>query len=103
MNPKNTFTDLYLKYLLITLATVVLLYFGRALFIPLSFGLLIALILYPFCNWLEKYKWPRSIAILMALGIVVILFTGIIWLVLWQLNFLKDEIPLLAKKLQAAL
>ena len=102
MNKKNIYADMYLKYLLIVLATVVLLYLGRALFIPLSFGLLISLILYPLCNWLEKHKWPRSIAILISLTIVIFLFVAIVWLLLWQLNFLKDEIPSLADKLKVA-
>ena len=103
MNVKNTIPESYLKLLQIVFFTVAVLYFGKALFIPLSFALLIALILYPFCNWLEKHKWNRSIAIVISLVIVIFLFAGIIWLLLWQLKYLKDDIPFLAQKIQAAL
>lgn len=91
MNANKKFTGSYLNYLLITLTSVLLMYFGRALFIPLSFGLLIALVLYPFCAWLEGHKCPRSIAIFISLTIVIILFVAIVWVLFWQLNFLKDE------------
>jgi predicted PurR-regulated permease PerM len=103
MNTKNTFTGSYLKLLQIVLFTVAILYFGKALFIPLSFALLIALILFPFCKKLEKNKWPRSIAIVITLLIVIIMFITIGWLLLWQLNYLKNDLPILLQKIQLAL
>ncbi len=103
MNEKKSIRESYLKLLQIVFFTVAVMYFGKALFIPLSFALLIALILYPFCCWLEKHKWPRSIAIVLSLLIVTFIFAGIIWLLLWQLKYLKDDIPFLAQKIQLAL
>jgi predicted PurR-regulated permease PerM len=103
MNIKNTFAGSYLKLLQIVFFTVALLYFGKALFVPLSFALLLALILYPFCKRLERNKWPRSIAITAALLIVVFLFTALLWLLLWQLNYLKNDLPVLLQKIQLAL
>lgn len=103
MNVKNNITGSYLNLLQIVFFTVAVLYFGRALFIPLAFSLLIALILYPFCKWLEKHKWPRSIAIAASLIIVILLFTAILWLLLWQLNYLKNDLPVLLQKIQLAL
>lgn len=103
MNVKNTITGSYLKLLQIVFFTVAVLYFGKALFIPVSFALLIALILYPLCKRLEKNKWPRSMAIAASLIIIIILFTAIIWLLLWQLNYLKNDLPLLLQKIQLAL
>ena len=103
MNVKNNITGSYLNLLQIVFFTVAVLYFGRALFIPLAFSLLIALILYPFCKWLEKHKWPRSIAIAASLIIVILLFTAILWLLLWQLNYLKNDLPVLLQKIQSAL
>ncbi len=102
MNEIKTFLDSYLKYMLIVFVTLAILYIGRALFIPLSFGLLIALILYPLCNWLEKHKWPRSLAIFFLLMLVTILFIGLVWLLIWQFNYLKNDIPFLAEKLRVA-
>jgi len=90
------------KYILIVLATAALLYFGRLLFIPLSFGLLIAMVLYPFCVWLEAHKCPRGLAIFISLSLLLVLFVALIWILLWQLNFLKNEIPTLTDKFEIA-
>jgi predicted PurR-regulated permease PerM len=103
MYNKNTFGGNYLLILQITIFTAVLMYFGRSLFIPLTFSWLIALILYPPCLWLEKRKWPRSIAITTLLLLLIVLFAGIVWLILWQLNYLVSDIPQLMQKLKVAI
>lgn len=103
MNANHTILQSYLKLLQIILLTVVLMYFGKGLFIPLSFSLLIALILYPVCNWLEKHKLNRSVAIAISLAIVIFFFAVIVWLLLWQVKYLKNDFPFLIQKIKAAL
>lgn len=103
MVTNNSFAGSYLKMLQIVFFTVAVMYFGKALFIPLSFSLLIALILYPFCKWLENHKWPRSIAITAGLTAVFLFFTAIVWLLLWQLNYLWHDLPVLLQKIQLSL
>ncbi|MEJ5963324.1 AI-2E family transporter [Pedobacter immunditicola] len=102
MDGNQKFSATYLSYTLMVLATVILMYLGRILFIPLSFGLLIALVLYPFCVWLEAHKCPRGIAIFISLSLLIVLFVGVIWILVWQLNFLKNEIPTLTDRFQNA-
>jgi predicted PurR-regulated permease PerM len=41
----------------------VLLYFGKTLFIPLSFAMLISFILYPVCKWMEQKGIHPNVAI----------------------------------------
>lgn len=89
-----------LKYLQITFFAAVILYFGKTLFIPLFFGLLIAMILYPACKWLEQRRFPRSIAIAVCLLIVTLLFSGIAALLIWQINVFRQDAPELIKKMQ---
>ncbi|WP_266363524.1 AI-2E family transporter [Tellurirhabdus rosea] len=61
-----------LQYLQIFVLLLALLYFGRALFVPLSFALLISFVSYPVCRWLEARRWPRSLAIAVCLlGLVL--------------------------------
>ena len=50
---------LVLKYLQVILLTAVILYFGETLFIPLFFGLLIAMVMHPVCTWFEAHGWGR--------------------------------------------
>lgn len=89
-----------MNVLIIVLA---LLYFGQSLFVPMSYGLLIAMVLYPVCLRLEKRGWPRSLAIAAGLIMVILLFLGLIALLILQLSvFLKDA-PELLNKIQPAL
>jgi len=103
MNANYNALQSYLKLLQITLLTLVLMYFGKGLLIPLSFSLLLALILYPVCNWLEKNKLNRIAAIAISITIVIIFFAVIMWLLLWQVAYLKDDLPFLARKIKDAL
>lgn len=89
-----------LKYLQIIFFAAVILYFAKTLFIPLFFGLLIAMILYPVCKWLEQRRFPRSIAIAVCLLIVTLLFSGIAALLVWQINVFRQDAPELLKKMQ---
>ena len=70
----------------IILITSILLYFGRTLFIPLSFSLLISFILYPVCRKLESRRISRVGAIIIAISLLVILSSGLIWLLVSQVN-----------------
>jgi len=76
----------------------VILYFGKALFIPLSFGLLISFILYPFCKWMESNRIPRMAAIIIGVSLATILLVGIIVLLFQQvMNFTDVWVPLKLK------
>lgn len=92
-----------LKYLQIVFFTSVILYFGKTLFIPLFFGLLIAMILYPVCQWLEQKRFPKSVAITICLLIVALLFAGIALLLIWQVSMFRQDAPEFIKKLRAAM
>lgn len=96
-------TRSFLKHLQIILFTAIVLYFGSTLFVPISYGLLIALVLYPVCKWLEQRRWPRSVAITAGLLIVFILFGIIISLLFIEINVLRQEIPQLMNKVKPSL
>lgn len=69
----------------------VLLYFGKTLFIPLSFSLLISFILYPICKWMEKKGLNSTISILISVLALVLLFGAVLYLLFTQLlEFLQD-------------
>jgi predicted PurR-regulated permease PerM len=93
----------WVKYLQILLIVLVLLYFGKSLFIPISFGLLLALISYPICRWLEKRKWPRSLAIFVVIFVVLILFIALLGLLFYELNIFLGDIPRMTAKLKSYL
>lgn len=57
----------FLKILEYIVIVSFILYFGRTLFIPLSFALLINFILYPVCVWFEKHGFSHSFSIFKAI------------------------------------
>jgi predicted PurR-regulated permease PerM len=69
------------------------------LFIPLFLGLLIAIILYPVCIWLEHKKLPKTLAIAACILLVAILFGALFALFVWQLNTFSKDMPALFAKL----
>lgn len=92
-----------LKYLQIIFFSAVILYFGKTIFIPLFFGLLIAMIMYPICKWLEKRGFAKSLAIAVCLLIVTILFSALLAVFTWQLDMFGKDAPAILNKLEGAL
>ncbi|HEX5169367.1 MAG TPA: AI-2E family transporter [Cyclobacteriaceae bacterium] len=82
----------------ITLSSI-LLYFGRDLFIPLSFAVLISFVIYPFCAWMESKGIGRVTAILLNVLFLLILFASIVALLITQLLKFVNEWPHVQEKL----
>lgn len=100
INSNFKFPTLEILQYLVLLSLV--LYFGKTLFIPLSFSLLISFILYPVCIWMEKHGIGKTIAILISLSVILILFLGILYLLILQINeFSQEWIPFKKKLLES--
>ncbi|HMO33039.1 MAG TPA: AI-2E family transporter [Lacibacter sp.] len=82
---------------------LLLLYAGELLFVPLFYGLFIAIVLYPVTRWLEHHRVPRPLAIALGLTLVLLLFLLLLWLFVLQLQALWKDLPLLQQKLLPAL
>ncbi len=96
-------TNTVVKYLLIILLSSIILYFGKTLFIPLFFGLLIAIIMHPVCKWLEGKGWRKSMAITVCLLMVTLLFAALLALIVWQLKIFSKDAPAILKKVEDSL
>jgi predicted PurR-regulated permease PerM len=68
-----------------------ILYFGKTLFIPLSFSLLVSFILYPICIWLEKKGINKIISIFLALFGLILLLLSILYLLFDQITAFANE------------
>lgn len=88
-----------LEILQYTLIVSVLLYFGKTLFIPLSFSMLISFILYPICKWLENKGLNKGIAIFIPLFVVFLFFGAIMYLLFTQIMEFSNEWQLFKIKL----
>jgi predicted PurR-regulated permease PerM len=92
-----------LRYLQIVFFSAILLYFGKTLFIPVFFGLLIAIVMYPISKWLEVRGLGKSLAITVCLLIVTILFAALLGLLVWQINVFREDAPGILVKLENSL
>ncbi|MGV3503497.1 MAG: AI-2E family transporter [Adhaeribacter sp.] len=100
-SPPNPGHPDWLRLLLYVLAIGTLLHVGQALFVPLSFALLISFVLYPFCKWLERKGLPRPLAISLALLLLGVLTAAVIFLLVEQFSQFAREWPVLRTKLLA--
>lgn len=80
-----------------------LLYFGKTLFIPLSFSLLISFILYPVCKHMEKKGIAKSAAIFLSLAIVMLLMGTLLYILFLQIKEFANEWEPFRQKLMQAL
>lgn len=96
----KTFSHSALRLLQTIFFLSVILYFGRSFFVPILYGLLIAIILYPVCKKLETRGWPRSMAIAFCLFIVAIFFSALAILLGLQLDELRKDMPELLQKIE---
>lgn len=80
----------------------VILYFGRNIFIPISFALLISFVLYPICSWLEKKGLSRLMAIVLALTALMILGLLLVFLLVYQFVGFLQEWPAIQAKFAGA-
>lgn len=78
-----------------------ILYFGRDLFVPISYALLISFILFPICRWLEGKGLSKGMAILIGLLLLFLLIVSIVLLMTYQLSLFIKEWPAIQTRLQA--
>lgn len=77
-----------------------LLYYGRFILLPLAFSALIAMLLEPVSNWLQRYKFNRVMAIITSMMLVTIILAGIVSLLSLQFVQFADQLPEANQKIQ---
>ncbi len=96
-------TNSLLKWLIIVSLSLFLLKAGAVLFIPMLYGLLVAFVMYPFCAWVERRGFSRSLAITVSLLIVLSLFAGLLGILFWQATIFRQDLPDITAKIVPAL
>ena len=100
MKPKQQ-TPLILR-LAATLLFIILFFYGiiaaKDILVPLALGTLFAFLLYPIASFLETKGFPRIIANLIAIILGIVIVSGAIYLIYWQLSIFVDDFPELRRK-----
>ena len=71
--------------------------------IPLLFAVLVSILLFPVCAQLERWKFPRILAIMLSILLFIFIIAALIWLVTIQVGAFADEIPRLTEKAEILL
>jgi predicted PurR-regulated permease PerM len=80
-----------IKKLLVLALVIAGLYFGKEFFIPLTLGAVFATVFLPVCKWLENRRFPRWIACLLCIFILLLLVAGVCGLLTWQVSELASH------------
>lgn len=90
-------------YAIIITSALLLLYSGKTLFIPLLLGLLVAMIMYPLCYWLERKNIPRPLAISICLLIVILLFAALLYVLLLEVDAFSKDLPIIMDRVTTSM
>ena len=87
-----------IKKITIVFLVVAGLYFAREFLIPLCIGGILATLFLPFCNWIEKKKIPKGVAVLLSLLGMLSIIVMLISLVGYQVSELVADAEILKEK-----
>ncbi|WP_373330934.1 AI-2E family transporter [Salmonirosea aquatica] len=71
--------------------------------IPLLFSVLVSILLFPVCSRLERWKFPRVLAITLSILLFIVVIAALIYLVTIQVAGFADELPRITQKAEALL
>jgi putative permease len=90
-------TPFYTRLAMVLISLIALFYIavlGKSILAPLVFALLFAVLLLPLANFLERrLKFPRSLASLLSVVILVLALAGLLYVVSEQVTSLADDWP----------
>jgi predicted PurR-regulated permease PerM len=92
----------YLKATVILFGIILLVYvlFNlQDIIIPLAFAMILAILLNPLYNWLQRQKIPKTLSIIITLLTTLIVFGGIMYFLSTQIAKFSDTLPLLKQKI----
>lgn len=99
-------TPFYTRLAMVLVSLIALFYIavlGKSILAPLLFALLFAVLLLPLANFLEhKLRFPRSIASLLSVVILILVTAGVLYIVGAQISSLADDWPQFKQQVQGS-
>ncbi len=87
------------SFLLVGVLSVYIMVQAQLILLPLAWALFIALLILPITQWLEKKKFPRSVAIISVLVIVTALIGLVLYILSFQIVGLLRDAPTVTGKI----
>ncbi|HEV3412327.1 MAG TPA: AI-2E family transporter [Puia sp.] len=100
-------TPFYTRLAMVLVSLIALFYIaviGKEVLAPLVFALLFAVLLLPLANFLEhKLRFPRSLASLLSVVMLVLAMAGVLYIVGAQISSLADDWPQFKQQVQGSI
>lgn len=93
---------IYLKYIFILLGLYLLIWLlqtFQSILAPLAFSFLFALLLLPFNRRLERLKFPRPLAIIISIVLIIVILGLLIWFLSSQIMILTTELETISNNI----
>ena len=84
--------------LLLFVLTIIVLYYGKEFLVPLFFAILLAMLLLPVCNRLEKWGMGRVGATFIGIFIILLFISGLVAIIAAQGVSLSEDMPQMQAK-----
>lgn len=94
----TTITTAAVKKMLLLFLVFAGVYYAKVFLMPLCIGGILATLFLPFCNWMEKCKIPKWIAVFICLLVLLIIIAGFVALLSWQIGQLTNDVNLIKQK-----
>ncbi len=85
-------------YIALIIMVVFVLSYARSLLIPISLAILLSFLLMPVSRWLETKKFPRILAIILSIILMILVLGGLIFFLSNQILSFSEDLPLLKEK-----
>lgn len=89
-----------LQVLALFVLTALILYFAAPVLVPLTFGLVFAMLLTPVCKWLERKGLNRGLATTGSLLFLLTIVAALVLLLNWQVGDLVKDMSKIEQQLQ---
>lgn len=90
------YVKLTIKLLMILLIGIII-YLGRSIIVPIAFSVLLSIILLPLTQFLERHRFPRSLANLLSVTLALILIVSVLYFLSSQLSRFLLDFPSIKK------
>jgi predicted PurR-regulated permease PerM len=87
-----------IKKLLVVFLLITGIYFAKDFLMPLCIGAILAALFLPFCNWMEKKKLPKAIAVICCLLALLLLIFVLVSVLGYKISELIIDIAILKQK-----
>ena len=87
-----------LQKLALVFLIVLGLYFAKDFLIPLCIGGVLATLFLPFCNWMQRKKIPKGLAVFLCLFSLVFMMAALVSLIGWKLSEFLDNFTFFSRR-----